>query len=277
MMGSPAPTDGKATVSLVLGIVSLVFVCCYLGLFVGIPAVVVGSLARRDIRRSNGGLGGAGVALAGIITGGIGAAINIIQIVAYVAMFVLAAKSAPPAPTPYPYPTAPTAAPFATTAPVPTNTPPASYGALPVTTVVAGVPLRNQLAREALRAHTAGAKLVVMTTAPWSNDADEIEKTMTDPRMQFALAGSRIVRVDADAFKSDLALLSMERPDVPWFFLVDTSLKIIESTSADAWSENTAANIAPAMKKLVEGAAPAPSGNPASPQAKPHASTGTPM
>ena len=62
------PTAAKATTSLVLGVVSLVL--C--GLFAGIPAIVVGFLARAEIRRSGGRLGGDGLALAGIVTGILG-------------------------------------------------------------------------------------------------------------------------------------------------------------------------------------------------------------
>jgi hypothetical protein len=63
-----APTSGGATTSLVLGIASLVL--C--GLFTGIPAIILGVKARREIRESNGRTGGDGLALGGIITGVIG-------------------------------------------------------------------------------------------------------------------------------------------------------------------------------------------------------------
>ena len=62
------PTSSKATTSLVLGIVSLFF--C--GFLTGIPAIIVGVSARREIRRSNGTLSGDGLALGGIITGVLG-------------------------------------------------------------------------------------------------------------------------------------------------------------------------------------------------------------
>jgi hypothetical protein len=79
--GAPVPagpqTAGKATTSLVLGIVSLVL--C--GLLLGIPAIFLGISARKEIRDSNGRLGGEGLALGGIITGVIGSLWSIVVIV----------------------------------------------------------------------------------------------------------------------------------------------------------------------------------------------------
>jgi prepilin-type processing-associated H-X9-DG protein len=65
----PQGTSGKATTSLVLGLLS--FVCIFL---TGIPAVIFGILGLRDIGRSRGRLGGKGLAVTGIVTGSIGTA-----------------------------------------------------------------------------------------------------------------------------------------------------------------------------------------------------------
>jgi len=65
---APPPAHGKAVTSLVLGIVSIAM--C--GLFTGIPAMILGRQARREIKESNGRLGGDGLATAGFVTGLIG-------------------------------------------------------------------------------------------------------------------------------------------------------------------------------------------------------------
>ncbi|WP_148575096.1 DUF4190 domain-containing protein [Nocardioides caldifontis] len=75
------PSSGRATTSLVLGIASLVL--C--GLFTGIPAIILGIKARREIRESDGRVGGDGLALGGIITGVIG---TLVWLVVY--FFVIA-------------------------------------------------------------------------------------------------------------------------------------------------------------------------------------------
>jgi competence protein ComGC len=62
----PSPTlDGKAVLSLCLGILALV----PLGIFAGIPAVVLGHLSRASVRGSGGKLKGSGLAAAGLTMG----------------------------------------------------------------------------------------------------------------------------------------------------------------------------------------------------------------
>jgi hypothetical protein len=60
-------TSGKAVASMVLGALSILLV-----FLTGIPAVILGILGLRDIKCSRGRLGGQGVAIGGIVTGGIG-------------------------------------------------------------------------------------------------------------------------------------------------------------------------------------------------------------
>lgn len=59
-----ASSSGKAIASLVLGIFSL-----FCNFFTGLPALILGILALRDISRSRGRLSGQGLAIAGIVTG----------------------------------------------------------------------------------------------------------------------------------------------------------------------------------------------------------------
>ena len=81
----PGPTPTSATMSLVLGIVSVV---C-LGLLTGIPAMVIGRRATREIDASNGALGGRGVATAGFVTGLIGTLLSVLAIVAIIGLIAL--------------------------------------------------------------------------------------------------------------------------------------------------------------------------------------------
>jgi len=76
--GAPGSTttSGKATASLVLGIVAIVSLC--VGLLFGIPAIILGILARKDIKRSQGRLSGDGMAIGGIVTGVIGALLSLL-------------------------------------------------------------------------------------------------------------------------------------------------------------------------------------------------------
>ena len=68
--GQPLPdakTDGKATTSMVLGILAMLL--CFLGWLAGIPAIILGHMSRSNIRKSMGQLKGDGMALTGLILG----------------------------------------------------------------------------------------------------------------------------------------------------------------------------------------------------------------
>jgi type IV pilus assembly protein PilA len=76
-------TDGKATGSLILGILSLL---CF-SFLAGIPAVILGHMSRKSIRESMGRLKGDGMALAGLIMGYISVAfIPVVLIIAAIAI-----------------------------------------------------------------------------------------------------------------------------------------------------------------------------------------------
>jgi hypothetical protein len=80
-------TDGKAVATLVLGILSTTI----LWVFAGIPAIVLGHMSRKAIRRSMGRLKGEGLALAGLVMGYVSVAIS----AAVIILFTKAAIATP--------------------------------------------------------------------------------------------------------------------------------------------------------------------------------------
>ena len=80
--GSSGSTSGMAITSLVVAIVSFFLAFIAIGALGGIVAVVLGIIALRKIRDSNGTVGGKGVAIGGIVVGGlsilIGAALFVV-------------------------------------------------------------------------------------------------------------------------------------------------------------------------------------------------------
>ncbi|GAB2765392.1 hypothetical protein GCM10027020_17260 [Nocardioides salsibiostraticola] len=81
----PPPSDGSATVALVLGILSIVL--C--GFLTGIPAMIMGRNAKKRIQASGGQLGGEGLATAGFWTGLVGTVLSVLGFLAIVALFAL--------------------------------------------------------------------------------------------------------------------------------------------------------------------------------------------
>jgi hypothetical protein len=57
------------TVSLVLGIISVLLVCCFGGIWLGLPAAVVGFIAMKNVETNPAKYGGRGMAIGGMVLG----------------------------------------------------------------------------------------------------------------------------------------------------------------------------------------------------------------
>jgi len=254
MFAPPPQNDGKAIASLVLGILSLVG--CF-GALAGIPAVILGFLAKRDIARSQGAIGGDGLALGGIITGGLSTVLSIGLFIFYVAVIGAAVASTPtytptytPPYTPYTVPT-----PTVTTPPAPTG-----LKAMPYTGLVkvvdlktGGGSLRTQIALELGAAKDDSDKMLVITASRSCHACDEVFRAFANYTLQKALRSVRVVRVDVDSFPTELTALGLDKGGQPWFFRFDDSMKVVDAISADEWDDNDAYNMAPVLKSFMEG------------------------
>ena len=90
MSNVPRPLDQTLpTVSLVLGVASLIFVCCYGGLWLGIPAAIVGFIGMRNADSDPTRYGGRGLAIAGMVLGVVTLALSILILVLGIAGNVL--------------------------------------------------------------------------------------------------------------------------------------------------------------------------------------------
>ncbi|MBC7900967.1 MAG: DUF4190 domain-containing protein [Saprospiraceae bacterium] len=69
------------TVSLVLGIVSIVMVCCYGGIWLGLPAAILGYMGMRNADNDPGRYGGRGLAIAGMVIGIATCLLSIVHII----------------------------------------------------------------------------------------------------------------------------------------------------------------------------------------------------
>lgn len=69
VMQHRAPDQTMATVSLVLGVLSIVLVCCYGGLWLGAPAAIVGYFALKRVASDPINYGGKSMANAGLVLG----------------------------------------------------------------------------------------------------------------------------------------------------------------------------------------------------------------
>jgi hypothetical protein len=223
------PTESRAILSLVLGILSLT---CG-GLLLGLPAVILGFSARKNIDRSGGAMTGGGLATGGIVTGFLGTFASLALGAFLTFAFVTGAR-----------------APHAASG----GAHRASVGAVPVVELSpSGGPLTDQLRAEGVRARGAKKILIVETTASPCDACDEIEDALPDARMQRALDSVYLVRVDVAEFQNDLRVQKMWEGTVPWFYKVDSAARPTDAISADEWDENVPENIAPVLEKFAAG------------------------
>jgi hypothetical protein len=79
----PPRTPGQAYAAMILGIIGLFPIC---PVILSVIAVILGFMAKNEIERSGGQLGGSGIATAGIITGFVGVTIYVLFFLAVFAI-----------------------------------------------------------------------------------------------------------------------------------------------------------------------------------------------
>ncbi|WP_394838440.1 DUF4190 domain-containing protein [Pendulispora rubella] len=255
--GAPIPNESKAVTSLVFGVLSI---SC-LGILAGVPAVILGLLARRDIGRSGGALGGKGMANAGIVLGAFTSVITVGSIVFMVVVpLVMGGMSIYSSPS------------ISSATPPPAYSAPA-YGSAPPgagsesensTTVTRGAlrviephrgsgSLERQLMDAFSQAKEKGRVVLVETAAHASAASHEFDSSLSDRRMQRALSTVDIVRVDVDEFESELSTMRMYTEAVPYFYKIDAAARPTDAISADEWDANVPQNMAPVLESFVAG------------------------
>lgn len=250
----PTATEGKATLSLVMGILSLF---CF-GALTGIPAVVLGFMSRRDITRSGGALGGGGIAVGGIVTGALGTLATAVWLFTFVFGIFAARSAASTPPTVFVPPTftpAPTASSFGSAAPaedVPTEK--VTIGKLVVIDVHGGSgSLKAQLVSARKEAVAQGRTLLVQTTAVKCTPCSELATSLGDARMQTALKDAALARIDVNELGDELTGLRMDSGGLPTFYKIDSQANPTDAITGDEWDENVPKNMAPILEAFVHG------------------------
>ena len=113
--------------------------------------------------------------------------------------------------------------------------------------------LVDELAKQRAEAALRGETVLVMTTRAGCSSCQVISASLSEPLMQTALAGVRLVRVDVDAFADDLDALRIQHERLPGFFLLALDLSPRDAIDGGEWDEDVAANVAPPLGAFVRG------------------------
>ena len=225
----------------------------------GVPAIVLGSIARRDIDRSNGRLAGRAIAAGGVVSGLFGTGLGIVIVLWFVGAAIAPEAPASTAAITQPTPVPTLAASLEEPPPVIVAPPPLpsgtrSYGTLEVVDLDGSRPLRTQLTEIVKRSR--GRTVVLQTYVRWSPACAAVAAALPDKRMQRALANVTLVRVDVDEYDSELDKMKIETTTAPWFYKLDAKGNPTDAISGDAWGADVPENMAPVLRKFVHRSTP---------------------
>ncbi len=259
-------TNGLALWALVFSVLG--FVCMWgVG---GLLAIAFGLMARGEIERARGTQRGRGLATSGIVLG----SLNLVACIVAVAVGVTwlaspgrhggVAKSpplfAPPSsPVPAPAPTpASSAAPgraAGATASSETGTIVTRVGRVDLVDVGSDVrSLGDELDKQRVLAERSGKKLLLWVVQADCHPCNGVAAALTEPNMQSALEGVRVVRVDPQDFALELRQFNIPIDKIPGFALLGSDQRPTDYVNGGEWDEDVAANIAPVLGKFVRGA-----------------------
>ena len=247
------PTSGKATLSLVLGILS--YVAC-LGAFTGVPAVALGFSARREIADSQGTLTGKGVANVGIGIGLLSSIGTLAMIVAIVAGAVGKGKGHTTTP-PYgfgyttPTPAIPLTPP---TIPAPLRVKRSFVGDVEIAELESGS-FDVSVKQTVLRGKTKRGFVLIQTTGYVCPKACKEIRSVWSELMWTRKVGRplTVLEVDVEQYREALEKYSIPTDVGPVFVRFSAAGELEDAISADEWDANTAANVIPVLQKFATG------------------------
>jgi hypothetical protein len=112
-------------------------------------------------------------------------------------------------------------------------------------------PLAGQLRVHAERAALRGLRPYLEVGAVWCPPSKLFGEALTDPRLEAALTGVYLIRVDLDAFTDDPTLSELGVEGVPVFFELDVHGEATGRTmTGAAWGADTVENMAAAVAKF---------------------------
>jgi hypothetical protein len=253
--------NAAALLSLLLGLFS--FVCFFFWGLGGIGAILLGIAARGEIQRSEGQQHGKGVANTGIAFG----VLHLASLVIGSAVLFTIAASEKSAVTPF-LPTAPPPGVVVSPAPSLSRVPPELPGATTretatrtlslgeVTLVDPGTEtpsLSVILDRERALSAEHKQRLVLFIVGADCQPCNGVGVALRDARMQRALRGVRLVRVEGREFAVELERNGIPTEVVPGFALIGDDGRTLDYVNGGEWDADIPENIAPVLRDFTAG------------------------
>ncbi len=110
-------------------------------------------------------------------------------------------------------------------------------------------PLASQLVAAARAATASGRQPIAYLHADWCPPCNAIDATIHDPQMAAAFAGTYVLRIDHDAFTTELAGVGLDVGALPTLVKLDDEGRSTGATIAGgAWGDNVPENMAPPLR-----------------------------
>ena len=252
-----------ALLSLAVGMFSALCFVFFPGIS-GITAIALGFVALSEIKRSEGRLHGMGAAIVGITLGFLHVGGAVVMLVLFVtsaasAKGPLATPAPVTLPTPSPIPTAPGVTklvnpeqPGGRTHEAKTRI--AKFGGVTLVDPAPGATTLDALLRdEQTRAGEAREKLLVWISSPEVAPCSGVSVALRDPRLQKALAGVRIVRLNVNDYYVELSRRGLPVKVLPGFVLLDPEGRPLDYVNGGEWDADVPENIAPVLGNFIHG------------------------
>lgn len=137
---------------------------------------------------------------------------------------------------------------------VPQVTRVAIIGKVPVVDIGVTEPsLSAAISREMETAKKEGKEVMLMLGRSPCIPCHGVLTSLANPLMQDALENTRLVRIDVEVFRDDLAKLKYPTDRVPGFFLVRSDAMPRDGIDGGEWGEDVASNIAPVLRPFARG------------------------
>jgi thiol:disulfide interchange protein len=109
--------------------------------------------------------------------------------------------------------------------------------------------LTDNLAREVAKARKASLRPFLEVSASWCMPCRRLKAALVDSRMQEALAGTYIIRVDYDAWEKQFAAANLKVAHIPVFFQLSPDGHPTDRTiDGEAWVHDVPEEMAPLLK-----------------------------
>ena len=114
--------------------------------------------------------------------------------------------------------------------------------------------LSKLLAAELAKAHARKLKPFLELRAEWCEPCKDLEKSLSDPLMKDAFAGTYVISLDLDEWTNKVEPLGFDSTAIPVFFELDDKGKPTgRKIDGGAWAENVPKNMAPPLKAFFAG------------------------